>query len=82
MKAGYKAELEKDKAALGSAKAGLEEWYAQRIPEEAIVDEVLAQFNKLMGEADSVMARHVGTIRTVKSAIDASLHVGALVATY
>ena len=59
---------------LAAVKGSLEEWYAQRLPEESVVDEVKAKFEALMGAADSVVAKHTGTIKTVKAIVDTCLN--------
>ena len=70
LKAGYKSELERDRTELASVKGSLEEWYAQRLPEESVINEAKTKFETLMRLADSVVAKHAGTIKTVKAIVD------------
>ena len=69
MKAGYSGELEAHQERINSAKAALEEFYAERHEDKLIQGEIKERMDGLMSEADSVVLSFTNGTRIIKTAL-------------
>ena len=68
MKAAYISQLNVRKKAVDAAKSILEEWYAKKLTEEAIVDEERKRYDSFISAAETANLNACGTLNSIKKA--------------
>ena len=69
MKAAYAEEVSNLTTKLEAAKMSLETWYAKRIEDKDIVDEVKETYDSLMNLADNELNQFTGSMKSIRTAM-------------